>query len=222
MLKSVFIILVFVFFSFSIRCQTVTNMRVFEENGRALVVYDLFSAEEKQFFIRLMSSQDNGNSYKLINNTLGDANKFVKWGPSRAISFPLEKDTSRTNYLFKVLAFPEKSITDYYNNAIKVNLLSVERIGKVVNFNVRIKSNESAKQIIIGNHFGKGLTGNILKEWSVLEGSVKTINAVTGTYFTIQLINEESTDFENIGFNIQQDVITFKSFSVGFRNEGID
>lgn len=224
MSKSVLVILVSFVFVNSICCQTVTNMRAFEENGKVLVVYDLFSAEEKQFFIRLMSSIDNGISYKLVDNAAGDANKFVKWGSGRAISFSLEreKNTLPESYLFKVLAFPEKSITNYVNNMMKVTLISVERVEKIINFNFRIKSARSILTLIIANNFGKDLTGKNLTKWSMPEGNVKKIYPDIETNFTIQLMNEEYNDFEKIGFYVAGEIITFKGVSVGFRNEGID
>jgi len=54
------------------------------------------------------------------------------------------------------------------------------------------------------------------------EGNVKKIYPDIETNFTIQLMNEESNDFEKIGFYVAGEIITFKGVSVGFRNEGID
>ena len=214
-----------------IRCQTVTNVRAFEENEKILVVYDLFSAEEKQFFIRLMSSIDNGKSYKQINNIVGDVNKLVKSGADRSISFSLEKDTVRRNYVFKVLAFPDKRITTFesMNTGIKVRLLNVVRDGKNLNFNVRINCNEiRLAELMLSNFTGKDLAGNVCTEWIVLEGNIKKIYPNAGLDVTIQLINAESNDFDKMGFKLSilntdlSSNIIFKSFSVGLGDEEIN
>ena len=66
--------------------QTINNIRASQEGDKIQIVYDLESAEQKEFFVRAYASNDGGKNFNIgISDATGDVNGFVKPGQQKRI-----------------------------------------------------------------------------------------------------------------------------------------
>jgi hypothetical protein len=105
--------------------QSVFNVRAFNEDGTIIVVYDLFTAKnDREFYIKLFYSSDNGQTYSEVIGAAGDVNKILKANVNLTATWkPIGVQTG--NLLFKVEALPKVVKKDVVDN---LEILGAKRI----------------------------------------------------------------------------------------------
>ncbi len=101
-----FFLLLSLFIPTPVTSQIISNVRAFSEENKVLIVYDLFtSKEEKEFYVTLSSSTDNGKTYSIIlNKVSGDVLRNVSVGSEKKIVYLPETPLEGT--VFKVEGMP--------------------------------------------------------------------------------------------------------------------
>lgn len=108
-----FFLLLYLYICNSISAQIISNVRAFSEEGKILIVYDLFTIKnEKEFYITLSSSTDNGKTYsKIYDKVSGDVFKYIEVGNKKRIIYSPEKPLEGT--VFKVEGRPTSTKISY-------------------------------------------------------------------------------------------------------------
>src|SRR6267142_7181892 len=90
----------------SLFAQDIQNVNAFQENGKAVIVYDLLSVDpSKEFYVKIFCSNDGGKTFgTMLSKVSGDVNTMVKAGQNRMAVWDVlkESSTAKGDFVFKV------------------------------------------------------------------------------------------------------------------------
>ncbi len=108
--------------------QSVSNVRAFNEDGTIIVVYDLFTAKnDKEFYVKLLYSSDNGQTYSEVTGASGDVNKNLKADVNLTATWK-PVGIQAANLLFKVEALPKVIKPNSKGTDDNLEILGAKRI----------------------------------------------------------------------------------------------
>jgi hypothetical protein len=208
--------------------QSVSNVRAFEEDGTVLIVYDLFTTKsEKEFYINLYASKDGGNIFNPIYNSKGDANRNVKSGADRTITWKPENIQAK-GLIFKVEAEPKKieveSSTEKLTSgqAGEIPLMKIERKNNSVELTFSLlNKRQNGDTFIATNFFIVDNADKIYKKGIIStnghEGNVIIVGKGSTIQFklTINDVPETVTGFQKIEFNVSEIQVKFTGVKIG-------
>jgi hypothetical protein len=139
--------------------QDVSNVRAFQENGKAVVVYDLLSTDPtKEFYVKLFCSLDGGKTFgSMLSQVTGDANTMVKAGMGKMASWDVLKESSsaKGDFVFRVDALsvgPNGVLPSVEERGVKVQFLDISRTNADVTLMLSITNkNPGNSQFLVAN-----------------------------------------------------------------------
>jgi hypothetical protein len=208
----------------SVLAQDISNVRAFQEDGKAVIVYDLLSVDPaKEFYVKIFSSSDGGKTYNtLLTKATGDVNTMVKAGPNRMAVWDVMKETSlaKGDFVFRVDALsigPNGVLPAWEDRGIAVQFLDVTKTGSdvAVVFSLNNKSS-AATQFILANftvvddqqRFCSEITGDVGQLISI---PLKTSKIMT---FIVKNVSPNAKAFTQLKFNATAITVDLKNLPI--------
>lgn len=121
------------------RGQDISNIRTFQENDKAVIVYDLLSTNpSREFYVKLYCSTDGGKSFgPVLTQVTGDANGIVKAGLGKMAVWDVMKEssTAKGDFVFRLDAASigvNGALPTYESSEATIQFIDVSRSGKDV------------------------------------------------------------------------------------------
>jgi hypothetical protein len=139
--------------------QSISNVQSFQEDGKAVIVYDLLSTDpSKEFYVKLFCSTDGGSAYRpILTQVTGDVNNIVKTGNGKMAIWDVQKEANSTKdeFIFRLDALsvgPNGVLPSYMERGVVVQIMDVMRSGKDVSLLVVVTNrNSSLNQFVFAN-----------------------------------------------------------------------
>jgi hypothetical protein len=217
--------LVFTLISYQTSAQKISNIQVFQEDNKAVVMYDLLSMDDsKEFYVKLYCSTDDGKTFgPALTQVLGDANSIVKAGQGRRVVWDVLKEstTAAGNFVFRVDATSvgAKGVLPTLddNKGMTLQFLDVARSGKDVSLVLSLSNKTgAAAQVIMANFLVvddhdkiyREFGGDVNKTISIAAGEKKTVIAL------IKNVNPEAKGFSQLDFNASSVIVRLKTLPI--------
>ncbi len=208
--------------------QDIANVRTFQEDGKAVIMYDLLSMDPaKEFYVKIFSSSDGGKTFNsLLTKATGDVNTMVKAGNNRMAIWDVMKETNlaKGDFVFRVDALtigPSGALPSWEDRGVFVQFLDVAKTGNdvAVVFSLRNKSSVST-QFILSNftvvddqqRFCSTITGDIGQLFTI---PVKDSHIFT---FIVKEVSPTAKSFTQMKFNASVINIDLKSLPITSAN----
>ncbi len=227
----VLIFLAFYFSSFKILSQSVSNVRAFEEDGTVMIVYDLFTTKpEKEFYVSLYASKDNGNTFKAVYEAKGDVDKNVKTGTERTITWE-PASGHVVSLVFKVEAQAKREketsmaliIKNFNHSSGNLELLSVERERTTIEFIFSFINNRKKGEdtFAAANFFLLDDKEKVHREAEMEinghEGNAFNVKSGQAQILKLRIkdIPENVISFSKVEFNLSEIAVKFADVKIG-------
>jgi hypothetical protein len=229
MKHTLFLIVLLAIITSGAAAQKISNVQVFQEDNKAVIMYDLLSMDSnKEFYVKLYCSTDEGKTFgPALTFLSGDANSIVNPGQGRKIIWDVLKEstTAAGNFVFRVDATSVgakgvlPSVDD--NKGTTLQFLDVARAGKDVSLVMALTNKSAASvQVILANFLivddhdkiYREFAGDVNKPISVASGEKKTIIA------TIKNVNPEAKAFSQLDFNASSVIVRLKNIPIVTEN----
>jgi len=205
-------VLVFIIgcFGLDLTGQDITNVRAFQENNKAVIVYDLLSTDpKKEFYVKLFASTDGGKTYgNMLSEVTGDANGIVKAGNGKMAVWDVlkESNSAKADFVFRLDASSvgaDGVLPSYEGNGVNIQFIDIARSGNDVVLKA-LMSNKTQlnSQFIFANFLVVDDTDRISREFggdinrilTVEQGQKRVIS------FVVKNVNPAAKHFSQFDF----------------------
>ncbi len=143
----------------SLNAQDIQNVNAFQENGKAVIVYDLLSMDpSKEFYVKIFCSNDGGKTFgTMLTKVTGDANAMVKAGQNKIAVWDVlqESSTAKGDFIFRVDAIsvgPNGVLPSITERGLTAQFLDITKAGDDVSIVIAFTNkNPDPIQLICAN-----------------------------------------------------------------------
>jgi len=204
----------------SLFAQDIQNVNAFQENGKAVIVYDLLSVDaSKEFYVKIFCSSDGGKSFgTMLTKVSGDDNTMVKAGRNKMAVWDVlnESSSAKGEFVFKVDAIsvgPNGVLPSITDRGITVQFLDIAKSGNDVSIVVSfLNKNAEAATVICANFLIIDDNDKICRD---VVGANKIIQLNQGekktSSFIVKNVSPTSKGFSQFEFNASAVVVRLKN-----------
>lgn len=205
--------------------QGIANIRTFQEDKKAIVVYDLLSIDpSKEFYVKLFASADGGKTFgPMLSKVSGDANTIVKPGMGKTAVWDVLKewDKAKDDFVFRVDAIsigPNGSLPTVDDKSGQIQFLDISRTANndvVIMFTILNKNPESS-QFICANFLVVDDQDRLCRDFG--GDASKLVNVPLNTKkvvtVTVKNINPDVKSFTQFDFNVSSMRVRLKDLAI--------
>jgi hypothetical protein len=191
--------------------QDISNVRTFQENDKAVIVYDLLSTDpNREFYVKVYCSMDGGKTFgPMLTQVSGDANGIVKAGMNKMAIWDVLKESSMSkgDFVFRLDASSIGAngvLPKYDENQVTLQFIDIARTGNDVVLKALLTNrNPNLSQFIFANFLVVDDTDRICREFSgdVSKLVVVALNEKKMITFVVKNVNQAAKSFSQFDFS---------------------